>query len=200
MLYRESFKNITNLIKDNKDISLLTFDSRLMVWAILNDVKKIKPISGQLVPKTHSMIENDLIDTFKFLKLDFIDFSKFFKNQLSSWRINNQNTKLFFWGRYSASKLQTYQNSNDFSPEEQDMINKTSPLNVQSIAIPINEMQRLKNKFESRVINDEFNPNLIFLHRKKFIDNVSIENITKCKKISNKEIIVYSKLDNNSKC
>ena len=61
-------KNVTNLIRENKDISLLTFDPRLMVWSILNDVEEIKPLSGQLVSKTHLMIENDLIDSFKFLK------------------------------------------------------------------------------------------------------------------------------------
>ena len=200
VFYREGFKNITNLIKENKDVSLLTFDSRLMVWAILNKVEEIKPISGQLVPKTHLMIENDLIDTFKFLKLDHLNFSKFFENQLSSWRINNQNTKLFFWGRYSASKLQTYKNSNDFSIDELNMINKTSPLNVQSIAIPIDEMNRLKTKFQTSKINEQFKPNLIFLNRNKFFDNISPQNILECKKISNKKIIVYSKLNNNSKC
>ena len=200
VFYREGFKNITNLIKDNKDVSLLTFDPRLMVWAILNKVEEIKPISGQLVPKTHLMIENDLIDTFKFLKLDHLNFSKFFENQLSSWRINNQNTKLFFWGRYSASKLQTYKNSNDFSIDELNIINKTSPLNVQSIAIPINEMNRLKRKFQTSKINEQFKPNLIFLNRNNFFDNISPQNILECKKISNKKIIVYSKLDNNSKC
>ena len=171
-----------------------------MVWSILNDVKEIKPLSGQLVPKTHLMIENDLIDSFKFLKLDYSNFSKFFENQISSWRINNQNTKLFFWGRYSASKLQTYKDSKDFSSEEIDIINKTSPLMVQSIAIPINEIDRLNKKFETSKINEEFKPNLIFLQRDKFFDNISIENFSECKKISNKKIIVYSKLNNNSKC
>ncbi len=198
--YREGFKNVTNLIKENKNISLLTFDSKLMVWAILNDIEEIKPLSGQLVPKTHSMIEDDLIDSFKFLKLDYEDFSKFFENRLSSWRINNQNTKLFFWGRYSASKLQTYKNSEDFSPEEMSMIKRTSPLIVQSIAIPLNEINRLKRKFETSKIDEEFKPNLIFLHRNEFFDNIFPEDISKCEKISNKKIIVFSKLNNNSKC
>ncbi len=198
--YREGFKNITNLIRENKDVNLLTFDPKLMVWAILNDVEEIKPLSGQLVSKTHLMIENDLIDSFKYLNLDNQDFLKFFENRLSSWRINNQNTKLFFWGRYSASKLQTYGNSKDYSEEELDMINKTSPLIVQSIAIPIYEIERLKKKFEKRKINGEFKPNLIFLQRNKFFDDVSLQDISECEKISNIKITVYSKLDNNSKC
>ena len=200
VLYREGFKNVTNLIRENKDISLLTFDSKLMVWAILNNVEEIKPLSGQLVPKTHFMIENDLIDSFKYLKLDYLEFSKFFKNQLSSWRINNQNTKLFFWGRYSASQLQTYENSKDFSHEEISVINKTSPLIVQSIAIPINEINRLIRKFETRKFNEKFRPNIVFLHRDQFFDSINPQNISECKKISNKKIIILSKLYNNSKC
>ena len=200
VLYREAFKNVTNLIRENKEISLLTFDPRLMVWSILNDVEEIKPLSGQLVSKTHLMIENDLIDSFKFLNLDYLDFSTFFENKISSWRINNQNTKLFFWGRYSASQLQTYNNSKDFSPKEIDMINKTSPLIVQSIAIPINEIDRLKRKFKASKINNKFQPNLIFLNRNKFLNDITVLNFSECKKISNKKIIVYSKLDNNSKC
>ena len=71
---------------------------------------------------------------------------------------------------------------------------------VQSIAIPINEIDRLNKKFETSKINEEFKPNLIFLQRDKFFDNISIENFSECKKISNKKIIVYSKLNNNSKC
>ena len=49
-----------------------------MVWAILNDVAEIKPLSGQLVSKTHLMIENDLIDSFKFFKIRLFKFFKVF--------------------------------------------------------------------------------------------------------------------------
>ena len=82
------------------------------------------------------------------------------------------------------------------------MANKTvkNALNVQSIAIPIDEMNRLKRKFQTSKINEQFKPNLIFLNRNKVFDNISPQNILECKKISNKKIIVYSKLNNNSKC
>ena len=69
-----------------------------------------------------------------------------------------------------------------------------------AIAIPINERNRLKRKFEMSKINEEFKPNLIFLHRNEFFDNIFPEGISKCEKISNKKIIVFSKLNNNSKC
>ena len=78
--YRMGIDNATKVIKNigEDKTRLLTFDSRLMVWAILNDVKNIKPLSGQLVTKNHDMIENDLIETFKFLKLNKNSFLNFF--------------------------------------------------------------------------------------------------------------------------
>ena len=191
VLYREAFKNMTNLIKKNHDIKLLTFDSRLMVWSILNNVKEIKPLSGQLVPKTHSMIEDDLINTFKYLNLDSSSFLKFFENKISSWRLYNPNTQLFFWGKYSASKLKTFNNSMNFEEAELKMINKTSPLNVQSIAIPREEIKRLKSKFDNMDDVNLYEPNVIFLDRNIFFKNLTINNISKCNKISNKKIIIY---------
>ena len=200
VLYREAFKNMTNLIKINDDIKLLTFDSRLMVWSILNNVKEIKPLSGQLVPKTHSMIEDDLINTFKYLNLDSSSFLKFFENKISSWRLYNPNTQLFFWGKYSASKLKTFNNSKNFEEAELKMINKTSPLNVQSIAIPREEIKRLKSKFDNMDDVNLYEPNVIFLDRNIFFKNITVNNILKCNKISNEKIIIYSKLKNNSEC
>ena len=169
-LYRAGISQATQVVKDtNLDIvNILTFDSRLMVWAILNDINQIKPISGQLVPKKHEMIENDLIETFKFLNLNNYSFIKFFENRFAGWRLFNPNTQLFFWGRYSASKLQTYKNSTNFKVEELKLINKTTPLNVQSIAIPIEEFYRLDNKFNNHVFQNEFKPNMIVLN----LDNI----------------------------
>ncbi|MDC0618602.1 hypothetical protein OAO85_04675, partial [Candidatus Pelagibacter sp.] len=143
--YRTGIFNATQVLKriGREEVKLLTFDSRLMVWAILNNVKQINVLSGQLVPKKHSMIENDLINNFKFLKLDVENFLNFFENKETEWRLFNPNTQLFFWGRYTASTLKTYKDSKDFEQNELDKIAKTTPLNVQSIAIPKGEFERL---------------------------------------------------------
>ena len=84
---RTEFKKITNLIHENKFIdikksNLLTFDEKFFVWAILNDIKYLKIINGTLVPKKNFMIENDLINTFKYLGLTKGDFFDFIKNNL----------------------------------------------------------------------------------------------------------------------
>ena len=142
-------KEINELKISKKDLSLATFDNRLMVWAIMNNVKDIKLISGQIVPKTHDMIENDIISFFKSLTLNENDFVNFFENKKSNWRYYNSKTQSFFWMRYSASSLKTHNDSKDFDADVLDFINNTSPLHVQSLAIPNNEFKRLKLKFKN---------------------------------------------------
>ena len=172
-----------------------------MVWAILNDVKNITLLSGQLVPKTHDMIENDLIEAFKFLNLDTNSFLNFFQNKKSSWRLFNHNTQLFFWGRYSASSLKTYKNSKNFNTEELDIIKKTSPLNVQSIAIPREEFTRLENKFNNYQYIDENKPNIIVLNFDSKILKMSDSKETfKCKENSTRNIKIFVNKELQSKC
>ena len=49
-----------------KEINLGTMDENIIaseLGAIMNDIKDIRLISGQIVPKTHDMIENDLMQS-----------------------------------------------------------------------------------------------------------------------------------------
>ena len=59
----------------------MTFKDKLMIWAVLNDVKYLSLTNFIITPKTNHMIENDLIKSFKFLNLNASDF-KFFSNFL----------------------------------------------------------------------------------------------------------------------
>ena len=84
--YRNSLnlviKEIKKLkIENQQNLSVLTLDPRLMVWSIMNDIEDIRLIGGQIVPKTHDMIENDLISTFKFMNKTEDDFIKFLKTR-----------------------------------------------------------------------------------------------------------------------
>ena len=77
---RIEFQKITKLINDNVIISnstFMAFNTDLMVWAILNNVKYLSLMNGVIVPKTDEMIENDLIKSFKFLNLDVNNFKYF---------------------------------------------------------------------------------------------------------------------------
>ena len=99
-----------------KDISLLTFDNELMIWAILNDIEYLSLISGMWTPKTNDMIENDLIKNFKFLNLNEKDFINYLKNEKRGWRYFNHNVASFFGYRYQANSLNTFHDSTDFEP------------------------------------------------------------------------------------
>ena len=201
--YRAGLQNSIQLIKniDPLNTSLLTFDPRLMVWAIMNDVKHIKLLSGQLVPKTHSMIEDDLIKNFKLLSLDSKDFLEFFKNSKSDWRLLNKNTQLFFWGRYSASSLGTFNGSNNFEKDEIDFIKKISPLLVQSIAIPKEEFRRLKQKFENLNNIDSNTIDIVVLdQRNQILKRAKLKNNFYCNDFSTKNIKIFLNLNHKKEC
>ena len=55
---------------DLKKSTLLTFDNKITVWFILNDIKNLKVVNGLFTAKKHEMSEDDLISSFKYLKLD----------------------------------------------------------------------------------------------------------------------------------
>jgi len=193
--YREGISNSINLMKrmNKNEINLLTFSPELMVWSIINGIKNIVPLSGQLVSKKHKTIENDLIYTFKFLNLNKKLFLEFFENKNHQWRLFNSNTQLFFWGRYSASKLKTINDSLNFKSEELKVINETTPLNVQSIAIPLEEFDRLGDRFENFEADRVSKPSIIILNNNKILMQSKISKIdySECINLSTENIKIY---------
>lgn len=185
----------------NDNTSLMTFDPRLMVWAIMNDINYIKPISGQIVPKTHLMIENDLISTFKFLNKDEDYFIKFFENTKSGWRYLNPNTQLFFWMKYSANSLKTFENSRNFDNDIIKFIDKTSPLHAQSLAIPNDEFKRLRLKFKNFKDYEIQKPSIISLSNiDLFLNKSKSIKIYYCSiKVTN-ELVIYKLKENKMPC
>ena len=99
---RIEFQKITELINNNLVISestLMTFKDKLMIWAVLNDVKYLSLTNFLIAPKTNHMIENDLIKSFKFLNLSTHDFRNFLRNKKESWRYLNINVSTFFFSQ-----------------------------------------------------------------------------------------------------
>ena len=165
--FRKNFSLVTDYIKSNKESlnlkSIVTFNPQLMVWSVLHDFDEINVLSGVLTPIKNSLIENNLIKSFKFLGLNDVDFLEFFKNNKSNWRFLNEHTQLYFWFKYTANSLFTFNNSNDFSKSNLEFIKRISPLHVQSIAIPDFEFNRLKNKFINYNTDNTLNTDLIVL-------------------------------------
>lgn len=202
--YRNEFNQVINKINSIKinlnNASILTFDNHLLVWLILNDVRYLN-INNQLFSsKNDLMIEDDLIQNFKFLNLNDSHFIKFLQNEKSSWRLINYNVTKFFYYKYSANSLNTFNDSLDFDEELLMIIKNTPPTLMQQFAIPNKEFDRLLKKFiKSNLSKDYMSPNLIILKKNNFIYqniNKNIHNF--CMLFDGKFYAVYaSKLDDN---
>ena len=170
---RSEFNQVSNLILKNHDLSestLMTFDNRFMVWSVLNDIKFLNLTNFIMTPKKDKMIEDDLIKTLKFLDFNSNDFSSFIANKKTSWRYMNHNLSTFFFYKYIANPVTTYNNSKDFDPEVYSYILKSSPILFEQSIIPNYELERLNKKFNYLSIKNFNNPNIIIINKKsKFI-------------------------------
>jgi hypothetical protein len=203
---RMEFQKVTENLDNSKNIfikdrSLLTFDNKLMIWAILNEIEYLNLINQMWAPKTHDMIESDLIKNFKFLNLDEKDFMDFLKNKKRGWRYLNTNVQTFMYMRYTANSLSTYKDSKNFEPKIKQFILSSSPIYSQQTAIPIEEFHRLEKKFiEHKLINFK-EPEFIVLEKQKPITkNIIIKKQNYCKLYDGNIYILYLKKNSEVKC
>ena len=204
---RIEFNKIVNIIEnrnilEKKDINLLTFDNKFFVWSVLNNIKYLSIVNGSLVSKTHDMIENDLINTFRYLKLSKSDFKEFIKNKkLSYWRYRNDNIRDLFWMRYQANSMVTHKNSKNFDKEILEFLKKSSPLLSQQLAIPNEEFKRLILKFDTTNFLSFTNPNIIIIDKRHSIIKKSIiDNRNFCKAFEGKIYDFYYSFNLNLNC
>tara|TARA_B100000963_G_scaffold328494_1_gene317095 strand:+ start:2261 stop:4123 length:1863 start_codon:yes stop_codon:yes gene_type:complete len=167
---------IINLIKENKDIqlnkvSILSFDSDIMIWAILNNIRSLKIIDGTLSIRNTDLIEKDLIETFKFLNLNRGHFERFIGNKKIGYRYLNPEMRQFFWQKYQANSLFTFKDSKDFNENTLKFIQNSSPFYVHQFAIPNFELKRLIERFDDIKANKNFKPDIILMSLSKNILN-----------------------------
>ena len=185
----------------NKNSEILTFDTMLQTHLILNDYKNLTNTIAIATSLTDEMIEENLIQIFKFLNLNEIDFYNFIKNEKYGWRFINQNIGETFYEKYQANTLTTYKNSMDFSPEELRYISKSSPLHTQQLIIPAFEIKRLIDKFVSFKENEKIKPNLIIININDiFTKNLTINDSLYCSKKINESYMIYFIKKNNLIC
>ena len=171
IIERNEFNSIIKIInkikhQEQNNIGLLTFDNRFIVWSILNDIDYLNIINGVVIPRKHEMIEDDLINTFKFLELNEENLYEFIKNKkFSSWRYRNENIKNLFWMRYQANSLITYKSSKNFDPTVLEFINQSSPLLSQQYAMPNDEIERFLTKFNSISDTSFVDPEMIIINK-----------------------------------
>ena len=203
-LHRKEFQQIASIITDDFDLSkktLLTFDNDIMIWSIINDVQYLNLINGLFISKTDGMIENDLINVFKFLNLDSSDFMKFIQNKKANWRYMNLNVSDFFFYKYQANSLITYKNSNDFDTDVKFYIAQSSPILQQQSIIPNFELSRLKNKFLNHNFNFFNEPNIIILNKdKEIFSQIKIDQKKYCNLFNGEKLILYVSRDQENNC
>ena len=190
--------NIDQLIKEidkiniNRDSSILTFDTMVQTYLILNNYKNLTIVAGINTPLNDEGYENKIINIFKFLNLEAINFNNFIKNEKHGWRFINKNIAQTFYMKYQANKLTTYKNSMDFTPDELKYISKSSPLHSQQLIIPSFEIERLTDKFLNFSNYQKISPELIIINvNTNFTKNLSIDEQLYCSKNINNTFKIY---------
>ncbi|MDA7712517.1 hypothetical protein N8818_00080 [Candidatus Pelagibacter sp.] len=203
-IHREEFQQITSLISDSFNLSktnLLTFDNDIMIWSIMNNIQYLNLINGLFISKTDQMIENDLINVFKFLNLNSNDFMKFIQNKKTSWRYMNLNVSDFFFYKYQANSLTTFKDTNDFDTDVAFDIAQSSPILQQQSIIPNFELLRLKNKFLNHNLNFFNAPNVIILNKdKELFSKIKIDKTIYCNLFNGEKLILYVSRDQENNC
>ena len=190
---------IVKIIKDNSKLNLtkaqmLTFDTEIMIWTILNDIKYLKIIDGTFTVKSNEIIENDLIETFRFLNLDKEKFISFIKNKKIGYRYLNPNMRQLFWQKYQANSLFTFMKSKDFEKQILEHVKNSSPFYVHQFAIPNFELDRLIAKYENSKKNNNLSPEIVLIDlNKDIINQYSINQINYCKAFSGSQYNLYFK-------
>jgi len=193
---RESLAELVTFIKNEKvfsknDNKILTFNHGIFMWLHLNGHTNFSIVPNSFwTPKKTSVIENELIGSFKSLALSSEDFVLFFKNKKKGYRYSNSNTKKFFDRLYLANKLKTYSNIDNFNLDHRSFIEVSSPLYSHQSIIPSNEFERFKTKFD--VTENFVNSDVIILDNKDQIINKHILNKDiYCLKYINEEYLLY---------
>lgn len=163
-----------------------------MVWFILNDFKYINLLNGNFYSLKDDAIELNLINNLKFLNFDEKDFVNFISNKKYGWRYINFNIQQFFFLKYQANSLKTFNNSDDFDKEILADIKKSSPFITQQIILPNFELKRLEKKFLLSN-NQNFNePELVVINLNK-INRKKLKLNNFCIELESKNYIIFKK-------
>ena len=204
---RNEFNSIINIIRkknilESKKVSLLTFDTKFLVWATIVDVEYLTIVNGVLASRTNDMMENDLINTFKYLKLSKNDFKEFIKNKkVSSWRYKNDMVRDSFWMRYQANSMITLDETKNFDPKILEFISKSSPLLSQQLIMPNYEIKRFLSKYKNPNNSFFYPPKIIIINKKDLILKKSyVDKDIFCKAFEGKIYDLYYSFELNNDC
>ncbi len=179
--FRSDFKNVINFLKKNsqKNDLLLTNDVHTQIWWILSERNYFYFPYVFFVALNDNMIEKQLINSFKYLKLDKNDFINYFnENKISNWRVVNTNNYFFLGHLKYQTNFLTKMSKIDYYPEEtKKFINKKSIHHTNQVILSNLDLERLRIKFDETILDTKLEPNIIVL----FKDERLTKNLDKIK-------------------
>ena len=198
-IFRQDLLNVTKYLTQNseKDNLLLTNDVHTQLWWIFSDRKNYYFPYVFFVALNDQMIETQLINAFKYLKLNENDFIDYFdENKITDWRVVNTNN-YFFLGhlKYQANYLTKFFVIDNFPESTKKFIYKKSIHHTNQVILSKNEIRRLKEKFNYTDVSLELEPDIIVLAKDYRLD----KNINKIENFSinfeNTNFIILKKND-----
>ena len=184
----------------NKNSKIFNLNEKLSIWFLLENYKNfsIIPISFWN-PKTDDILENELISTVRFLKLDENDFYDLIKNEFRSWRYQNPFVRKFFGRKYMANSLVTFKNdTSDFTDLEKKYIESNNLISTHQVIIPKSEIQRLLKKFKN--FKKEINPELVVIDSQSLVNSSKFKNDEYCLIFKNNRFLIYINKTIKEKC
>ena len=180
--FRTDFISVTKYLEKNsyKNDLLLTNDIHTQLWWILSERNYFYFPYVFFVALNDDMIETQLINSFKYLKLNKNDFINFLnENKITDWRVVNTNN-YFFLGhlKYQTNFLTKQSKIEDYPEETKKFILKKSIHHTNQVILSNSELRRLKRKFDETSLEAKLEPNIIVLFKdKRLTKNLSkIEN------------------------
>ena len=180
--FRTDFISVIKYLEKNsyKNDLLLTNDIHTQLWWILSERNYFYFPYVFFVALNDDMIETQLINSFKYLKLNKNDFINFLnENKITDWRVVNTNN-YFFLGhlKYQTNFLTKQSKIEDYPEETKKFILKKSIHHTNQVILSNSELRRLKRKFDETSLEAKLEPNIIVLFKdKRLTKNLSkIEN------------------------
>ena len=204
-LKRNNLTEVINFIYKNdflkdKNLEIFNLNVELSTWFLLKDYKNFSllPLSFW-TPKTNEILEEELISSMKFLKLDRTDFYNLIKNELKSWRFKNEFVYIFFGRKYLANSLVTFDNNaSDFEDIEKKYIASNNLIITHQVIIPKTEIRRLLNKFDD--VNTAINPDIVILDKDGYLKITEFQNNNYCLIFNNEAYKIYTSKKLKSEC
>ena len=119
-------------------------------------------------------------------------FQKIIDNRKVGWRYFNRYINYISLYKYQANSLTTYKNSQNFDNDVLTFIKNSSPLSIQQIAVPNEEIKRLTALFNNTNNLHFKNPDIIILEKNSLMTQYSSISLNKyCVLKSTKFLDIY---------